>query len=299
VQDSEEEENAMPRAGKSKTRSLPIQWEELTAFDFPKAVEQAEGVCVLPIGSIEFHGLHLPMGTDMMIVSEIAARAAQREYAVVFPPYYLGQVHDTKHRPGCVAIAPELLMPVLQEICSEISRNGFKKILIVNGHGGNTNWLNFFCESRLAKGLDYVVYQALETWYPSAAVAPQIAALFKTGHGGHADELEASYIMAMRPELVQLEHAGKENGGSQGRMRHLEKDFLTAVSWYADFPNAYMGDARPATRKLGEVALAWSRDQLARMIREVKTDKVAPRLQKEFFARVEAGKGEPTQERRS
>ena len=281
----------MRAAEKSKKRLLPVQWEELTASDFPRAVERAAGVCVLPIGVIEFHGLHLPLGTDMIAAREASISAARREYAVVFPPYYFGQVSEAKHRPGTVAVRPGFLMPVLQSTCDEIARNGFQKILIVNGHGGDTHWLHFFCQSQLATRKDYVVYVALEFYGPETEA--RMRAMYKTDYGGHGDEAETSWMMAIRPDLVQLARAGDESGRARDRLKHLEKDVFTGIWWYARFPNHYAGDARPANVALGEVALdGWS-DNLARVIREVKQDTATARLQKEFYRRVEDGKARP------
>jgi len=84
------------RTTRGDVRSIPVQWEELTASDFPGAVKRAQGVCVLPIGVIEKHGPHLPLGTDVMAARAAAIGAAQREYAVVFPHYYTTSGRSTR-----------------------------------------------------------------------------------------------------------------------------------------------------------------------------------------------------------
>ena len=68
--------------------TLSVHWEELTGPDFITAIHQAQGVCLLPFGIIEKHGPHLPLGTDLINVRYLTEKAAQQEYAVVFPPYY-------------------------------------------------------------------------------------------------------------------------------------------------------------------------------------------------------------------
>jgi creatinine amidohydrolase len=275
----------MPSKGARSKERLPVQWDELTSSDFPEAVKRAKGVCVLPIGVIEKHGPHLPLGTDVMAARAAAVGAAEREYAVVFPSYYFGQIYEAKHQPGCVAIRPELLMELLQGVCDEIGRNGFGKILIVNGHGGNTNWLRFFCQAQLARRSDHVVY--MSTRSSDAETEKQIEALRKTQHGGHADEVETSRMMAIRPELVKLDQAGEESGKRRGRLKGLE-DAFTGIFWYADYPEHYAGDGRPATTELGEVALeGWVR-HLVEVLRAVKRDKSARRLQAEFLRLAEA-----------
>lgn len=267
------------RQGSAK--SLPVQWEELTASDFPTAVKRAAGVCLLPIGVIEKHGPHLPLGTDVMAARAAAIGAAQREYAVVFPHYYFGQIYEARHQPGCITIPPELLTSLLQEVCDEIQRNGFDKVLIVNGHGGNTHWLSYFCQTQLSSPRDYVVYIARRPREPG--LEQQVNRLRKTDFGGHACELESSRLLAIRPELVQLDRAGEESGRPQRRLR-IEQAY-TGIFWYADFPNHYAGDAAPANRQLGELELEAEIRGLAKVIRAVKRDRSARQLQDEFFGR--------------
>ena len=275
----------MPAKQTRKRHSLPVCWEELTASDFPEAVRRARGVCLLPIGVIEKHGPHLPLGTDVMAVREAATRAARREYAVVFPHYYFGQIYEARHQPGCITIRPELLSELLAEVCDEIARNGFRTILIANGHGGNIHWLNYFCQMQLAKRKDYVVYVAGHSW--DEKTQPRIKALRKTDWGGHADEVETSWMMVIRPDLVELPRAGEESGRPRRRLKRLP-DTQTGIWWYADFPDHYAGDARPANIELGELALEGWVKGLVEVLRAVKKETVTEKLQDEFHSRADA-----------
>lgn len=271
----------MRRQQSSERAAMPVQWEELTASDFPTAVKQAKGVCVLPIGVIEKHGPHLPLGTDVIAARAAAIGAAQREYAVVFPYYYFGQIYEARHQPGCVTIPPELLTSLLQAVCDEIARNGFEKVLIVNGHGGNTDWLRYFCLTQLSSPRDYGVYIAGHVTDPE--MAKRIKALRKTNWGGHACEGETSQMMAIRPDLVQLEKAGRESGQPQNRLKDLPAH--TGMFWYADFPNHFAGDPSASTAELGKVELeGWTRG-LVEVYRAVKRDTTVRKLQDEFYAR--------------
>ncbi|MDQ1409445.1 MAG: creatinine amidohydrolase, partial [Acidobacteriaceae bacterium] len=137
---------------------LSAKWEELSAADFRQAIEQSKGTCVLPFGILEKHGPQLPLGTDLLNVRYASLHAAEKEYAVVFPEYYFGQIFEAKHEPGTVAYSRELQLKLLQETTDEMARNGCKKIVIVNGHGGNESLLPFFAQSQLEKQHDYVVY---------------------------------------------------------------------------------------------------------------------------------------------
>ena len=121
------------------------RWEELTAADFGLGVQRSKGTCLLPFGILEKHGPHLPLGTDLLNVRYASLQAVAQEYAVVFPEYYFGQIFEAKHEPGTVAYSIELQLKLLQETTDEMARNGCKKILIVNGHGGNEYLLPLFC----------------------------------------------------------------------------------------------------------------------------------------------------------
>ena len=145
-------------AGARGQAKLSPKWEELTAADFRLGVQQSKGTCLLPFGILEKHGPHLPLGTDLLNVRYASLQAVAQEYAVVFPEYYFGQIFEAKHEPGTVAYSLELQLKLLQETTDEMARNGCKKILIVNGHGGNEYLLPLFAQSQMDKPHDYVVY---------------------------------------------------------------------------------------------------------------------------------------------
>ncbi len=136
----------LPARSQSK---LSVNWEELTAAEFRDAIQLSKGACLLPFGILEKHGPHLPLGTDLLNVRHASLQAAQQEYAVVFPQYYFGQIFEAKHEPGTVAYSMELQLKLLQETTDEMARNGCKKIIIVNGHGGNEHLLPFFAQAQL------------------------------------------------------------------------------------------------------------------------------------------------------
>src|SRR5215470_15301627 len=159
----------IPARGQSK---LSTKWEELTAEDFRAAIQQSKSTCLLPFGILEKHGPHLPLGTDLLNVRYAALHAAEQEFAVVFPEYYFGQIFEAKHEPGTVAYSTHLQMELLQETVDEMARNGCKKIIIVNGHGGNENLLPFFAQTQLEKPRDYVVY-VLPVLEPPAGGPPK------------------------------------------------------------------------------------------------------------------------------
>jgi creatinine amidohydrolase len=253
-----------------------VKWEELTAADFAAAIQKSGGTCLLPFGIIEKHGPQLPLGTDLINVRYVSLQAAQQEYAVVFPEYYFGQIFEARHEPGTVAYSPRMQMELLQETTDEMARNGCKKVVIVNGHGGNEHLLPFFAQSQLAMPHDYVVYVFLRGHYPPGR--PPL----KSSVDMHAGESETSHTMISRPDLVHLDRATSESGADQKRL-DLPEGLYTGIWWYARFPNHYAGEGAAATKQLGEFDMkAWT-NQVVNVIRAVKADQESLRLQNEFF----------------
>jgi creatinine amidohydrolase len=257
-------------------QTLPVKWEELTAGDFVAAIQKAQGTCVLPFGILEKHGPQLPLGTDLINVRYAALHGAAQEYAVVYPEYYFGQIFEAKHEPGTIAYSAKLQLELLQETADEMARNGCKKIVIVNGHGGNNSLLPFFAQSQMASPRDYVVYVYQPANHPPGRPP------MKSSFDSHAGEAETSHVMVSRPDLVHLDRAASESGADQNR-QDLPAGVYTGIWWYAKFPEHYAGDATGANKALGEFDMkAWA-DGVAGVIRAVKADQVSLRLQNEFF----------------
>jgi creatinine amidohydrolase len=110
---------------------LSVHWEEFTAADFREGIQRSQGTCLLPFGILEKHGPHLPLGTDLLDVRYAALHAAEKEYALVFPEYYFGQIAEAKHEPGTMAYSRTMQLALLQETTDEMARNGCKKVVIV------------------------------------------------------------------------------------------------------------------------------------------------------------------------
>ncbi len=261
-------------------QSLSPHWEELTGPDFVKALEQARGTCLLPFGIVEKHGPTGPLGTDLINVRYASLHAAQQEYAVVFPEYYFGQIFEAKHQPGTIAYSERLQFDLLQETTEEMARNGCRKILIVNGHGGNNSLLAYFVHVQIEHAKGYVVYSFSNTGNGGATGA---AAPSRQGVDGHAGEGEISNVMASRPDLVHTDRAGSESGADQKRL-DLPPGVSTGITWYSRYPNHYQGDAAGATAARGEATMKLLIERIVTAIRGVKADQTTQRLQDEFQA---------------
>ena len=258
---------------------LSVHWEELTAAEFRSAIQQSQGTCLLPFGILEKHGAHLPLGTDLLKVRFAALHAAEQEFAVVFPEYYFGQIFEAKHEPGTIAYSTHLQLELLQETADEMARNGCKKIIIVNGHGGNENLLPFFAQTQLEKPRDYVVY-VLPIVEPGAGGPPK-----KTIVDLHGGESETSKMLIARPDLVHMDRARAESGDDQARLE-LPDELYTAIWWYARFPNHYSGDGSVATAERGKFEMDDWEKVIVKAIRAVKADHTSLQLQNEFLEKT-------------
>src|SRR2546429_884090 len=131
------------------------------------------------------------------------------------------------------------------DVCSS-DLNGCKKVVIVNGHGGNEHLLPFFAQAQMASPKDYVVYVL-----DGERNRPGGPAKKSTGVDYHAGENETSNTLHTHPELTHIDRAGRESGADQKR-QNLPDFLYTGIWWYARFPNHYSGDGSVAAKEMGE-----------------------------------------------
>ena len=258
-----------------------MQWEYLTSDEFSSAVNDT-GVCIIAMGVVERHGTHLSLGTDYLSGHAVACLAAEKEPAMVFPPFYFGQIYEARCFSGTITIKPTLLLELVQGVLDEIGRNGFTKIILYNAHGGNDFFLPFLAQCSLWEQKPYSIY--LFTGELSPERQGEWEAILETPEHGHACECETSVLMASYPNLVDLDKVSHEPGSALHRLSHLPANF-SGIWWYADYPQHYAGDARTASVEKGLRLRQIKVDALAGFIRAVKADQVVPALEKEFFER--------------
>jgi creatinine amidohydrolase len=167
-------------------------------------------------------------------------------------------------------------------VLDEIGRNGFKKIILLNAHGGNEHFLPFLAQCSLWEQKPYSVY--LYTGELSPECEQEWQSLLETPEHGHACECESSVLMASYPELVDLDNVSPHPGTALHRLSHLPANY-SGIWWYADYPEHYAGDARPASLEKGTRLRQIKVDAFAEYIQAVKADQVVPALEKEFFER--------------
>jgi creatinine amidohydrolase len=266
-------------------QDVPARWDELVASDFPKALEKSNKTCILPIGILEKHGPHSPIGTDLIHVREWAAHAVKEEYAVVFPDYFYGQINEARHQPGTFALQSKLIYELLEATCDEIARNGFTKIVILNGHGGNPEFLEFFMQSLLNKRHNYAVY--LYRPQEDEAYTVEYKKMHKSdlATDQHAGERETSTLLYYRPDLMRMDRAADQSGANQHRSS--TPDLYTPIWWYSSYPNHYAGEGAKATKEFGKFIADHEIASFIKALKTVKADTKTIELQNEFYDKVD------------
>src|SRR5919201_3733695 len=201
-------EAAWGQASSSSTASKPARFDEVVGFELAQAVA-SHPLAMLPLGSLEFHGPHNPLGSDSIIISGIAERVAVRTRALLFPTITFTQcpAHTANFR-GTISIRPEVMTMYFADVLRNVLHLGFRKIFVLNGHDGNIGP----ARGAIAQVADEVKDTALmfASWWeflPGEMV--KSLGIFQQANGGHGHggPLETSAVAAFRPDLVHLDKA--------------------------------------------------------------------------------------------
>ncbi|HWP49420.1 MAG TPA: creatininase family protein [Candidatus Limnocylindrales bacterium] len=250
-------------------------WNEMNRLEIERA-QKAGYMVIIPVGSIEQHGPHLPVDTDIHSSLEIAKRAAlKRRDVLVCPPVWFGYSPHHMGFQGTLTLRLETFLDLLKDICDSLYHHGFKKILILNGHGGNRALINLVVNDFMRTHRTKI----LATSYWDLA-ADEIRAIRKSEPGGmgHACELETSLQLYLRPNLVDTSQISKETWTPKSRfgISYGIKDLLDSGSVTIGFDFAestskgIMGDPTVASVDTGEKIVAAVVDRLVDLLEEYK-----------------------------
>ena len=276
---------------------METRWMYHTSGTFGELREASKGTCLIPMGCVEKHGLHMALGTDIMAASRICYMASQIESVAVFPDYTFGEVavRANKHTDGTLTLPVETQFLILEQLCDQIYLNGFRKILIYNAHGGNQPWLSSFLRNIDAKNKKYAVARVFVQEQAPHVMAKKLLA---EGSGsipeltkedeelvikyhkegmiiGHACFGEGSFIMGIAPETMRLDLLGKESGLPTGDSIPYGRAGIDVRDggWGLDFPNAYCGtDPYGMNERIGAASLRMEAERLARAVKFFKED---------------------------
>ena len=250
----------------------------LTCNQLEKARELASGVCILPIGVLERHGPHLPLGTDVFEADALARATAEKEYAVVLPPLHHSINCSSINCLGGINIRPRVLLEYLQNLLDEVARNGFQKILILNFHGGNVAFLHLLLrEHKNRADANYNIYLPNPPAYDSGKFG---SSLVESAFDEHAGELETSLIQHIAPDTV--DEAVIPTCATLPKSDYPVAGAQTSVDWVASFPDHYAGDATKASKEKGARIFEAITTRMAQLVRAIKADTKTAEIRKEF-----------------
>lgn len=188
-----------------------MRWAEVQQFS-----DRGGDLALIPVGSVEQHGLHLPVGTDSMVAIRLAEEAGQRTNTIVTPPLWFGWSPHHLAFPGTVSIRPQVLIEVLFDVLSSLAAHGFKRFVIINGHRiANLPWIQISAEKAQRElGVKVALFDP-------AYMSKEIADSMGFGEVGHADEIETSHMLYIMPQLVQMKEA-KDFVSPERKLYHVD-----------------------------------------------------------------------------
>lgn len=253
--------NGATEGGGSLVRE--VRWQKLRRGQVADAAA-AGAIVVQPIGAIEQHGPHLPLDTDSAAVAAICERAAGTATdppALVLPTIAWGLSPYWLPFPGTLSLRPETILALVADIGASVARHGFRRMVIVNGHGGNAG-IVAVCATMLA---EHGVRATSVSWWSLLGAALNDLAPGDAGHIGHAGQTETSIQLSLQPDLVDL--AAVDAGQCADLEAMRSAPFAGAA--YApplpavESPHGVYGDAPAASATIGDDVLALAARQLA------------------------------------
>ncbi len=254
----------------AETRS-PL-WQDYTWPEL-QALAEAGAAVIVPVGAIEQHGPHLPVSVDSTCVYEVARHAAQAvtEFPVlVAPPVWWGVSPHHMAFAGTITLSTDTFIAVVSDICRSISQHGFRRILILNGHGGNGSVINTIAQ-RLSE-------QKPPLWVAAATyftmIAQDLQTIGESDFGGmsHACEMETSLMLALRPDLVHLDRVEDDMRGPWtsffGWDMRVGGTVYYPYDMQRDTKQGVIGAPSLATAAKGQAILAAATARVAQFLRE-------------------------------
>lgn len=242
---------------------MSVQYQ--TAYDIEDHMDE-QAVAVLPVGAVEAHGPHLPLGTDNILAEELATRYAEKVGGYVFPTLSYGQVWSLQNFTGSISISNETLISMIVDIGKSVYQQGFGIFSLVNGHLGNQTALK-----EAARKL-YEVCPEMKVFYffyPGMNQAASEVRETPSSHGTyfHACEIETSLMLYLAEDYVDMQKAIKD-------IPHIEMEAdFTPTPWEEFTETAVLGDATLATKEKGEHIITTALENMVNMTKAAKREK--------------------------
>jgi creatinine amidohydrolase len=239
---------------------MEFQYEN--SFDVKEKINQSK-IAILPIGAVEAHGPHLPLGTDNLLAERLSKKLAERVNGFVLPTLPYGQVWSLRNFPGSITVSNESLIGFLVDIGESLYHQGFRTFAMVNGHLGNQTALKEAARVLYETCPDMRVFYF---FYPGMNKAAADVRDKKSSHSAyfHACEIETSYMLYLAPEHVDMSKALPEDP-----VISMSADF-TPTPWEDFTDTAVLGDATLATEEKGKYIVDIALENMVKMIEQLK-----------------------------
>lgn len=247
-------------------------------------IKKGNDMILIPVGSVEQHGLHLPIGTDAFVGIKLAEDAGIKSNVVVAPPLWYGWSDHHMGHAGTITLKAETLIKVVEEICQSLIIHGFKKLIIINGHR-QTNMSPLIIAAMNMRCKTGVFLSVIDPSIIGATIGKDMRDSV-IGGLGHGDELETSEVMYLYPDLVSLRRARKIIPKHPSPF--MELDFYSGgdkVFWSFDMEELSegtggFGDPTSSSKAKGEEYHRRVLDNICAFIEVVKKMKVKANKQK-------------------
>ncbi|CAN5609824.1 creatininase family protein [soil metagenome] len=259
----------------------PLEYGRLSWPEVGRAAREGR-VPVVPIGTLEDHGHHLPIDTDVTLVDAICRGAVTQlgTEAVLLPPIVHGYSPHHMDFPGTVTIAWDTFCRYCTDVATSLVHHGFRRVLLVNGHGSNQNLVEM--AARLAMVAEPHALVAASFYLAGADSARKIAQVRDSDRGGiaHACELETSLYLHIAPEAVDMSLAVDERGYPE--TQHMWMDWsdgpLKAMPWWSSFSRSgVQGDATKASAEKGAALFDAAVTEIVAFVRELRATRLPER----------------------
>ena len=242
-----------------------VMWQEMLRHEFLEALEN-DPVVIVPVGSIEQHGPHCPMDVDISAPFYMAVEVAQRvdEFPVIVaPPVWSGFTHYNMGFPGTINLRLETFQNLLADIFRGIYANGFKRIISVNGHGGNAAP----CRAVSWQVAEENIFTLSFNWWDM--VDEEMHEWSATNEGvGHAGEWETAVQLHLREHLIDKSKIDRDESGTQPFGGDLSFAVFAERRRDTAKDTGIMGDAFAASAEKGERIFTLACDRLENLARE-------------------------------
>ena len=258
------------------------RYEEFTWPEIREAVAENR-VAVLPVGTVEQHGPHLPLVTDVLTATEMSRMAVERtpHQAVLMPSVYYSFNEHHLDFPGTIAVEGQTIVNYVTDIGKSLAHHGFRKILLVNGHGSNVPFLDVAARN-ITNKTDAIC--AMVSWWsliPKALLQELRESEFPGGMA-HGCELETSVLLYLRGDLVQFEKAKRDINFQPTEFFYWDLSAPSPVffqEWFSRYSKTgTVGDPTKATREKGEKFVNAVVDRMVALLTEFRAREIQARV---------------------